>query len=292
MYITSLPADVVSRMPTPKGTALKILRACRRTDCHLRDLGAIVRTDPALSGRLIALSNSAMYGGERIVSIDDAVARLGTKAVSNVAVAFSLVDQHSSGRCLSFNYATFWSESLLMASASQHLGVAMNLGTSGSLFTVGLLAQIGKLALATAFPVEYSKLLLDENTEVGRMRAEITEFGFSSIDVTLSLMSLWGIPSDYSFPFSCYGSETFIKVNANARYIGRLHLAKTAWLVTLAISANRYEELYDGDSCIQSLRWLKLENDMLISLVNRIVEDKQSWLVLISKGLRIQGEIN
>ena len=160
MLHTALPADLIDRLPTPKGVALALTKACRRDDMNLEEIAKLVRTDPALTARLLALANAAASGGRAVVSVDEAVARMGLLRVSQVALAFSLIDQHGSGNCTNFDYAGFWNRSLLMAACAREFGSLSKLGVPADLFTVGLLAQIGRLGLATAFPKEYSNLMV------------------------------------------------------------------------------------------------------------------------------------
>ena len=50
-------------------------------DCEVEDVYRLIKTDPVLSGRLITLANSALFGTGRDETRDlqDAVARLGLK---------------------------------------------------------------------------------------------------------------------------------------------------------------------------------------------------------------------
>lgn len=148
------------QLPSPKGVALAIMELCRREDATTEAIARVVQTDPALTSRLLRLANSAIAGGGRpVVSIAEAVLRLGLKSVRQVAMGFSLVDQYQSGPCQAFDYNRFWSHSLLMAVAMQALGELARAGQPDELFACGLMARIGCLALATVHPVEYGDLL-------------------------------------------------------------------------------------------------------------------------------------
>ena len=52
-------------------------------DCEVEDVYRLIKTDPVLSGRLITLANSALFGTGRDETRDpqDAVVRLGMKQV-------------------------------------------------------------------------------------------------------------------------------------------------------------------------------------------------------------------
>ncbi len=147
-------------LPSPKGVALAIMQICRRDDASLEEIARVVQTDPVTSSRLLHMANAAQSACRPVASIPDAIMRLGLEAVRQLAMGFSLVDQYREGSCKGFDYATFWSHSLLMAVAMQELGKLTRIASPDELFACGLMARIGYLALATLYPDDYSRLLL------------------------------------------------------------------------------------------------------------------------------------
>ncbi|MBS0003079.1 MAG: HDOD domain-containing protein, partial [Thioalkalivibrio sp.] len=110
------------RLPSPKGVALAVMRLARRDDVTMEKIAEVVQTDPAITGRLIRLANSALHAGRPVAALRDAVVRLGLCTVSQVTLGFSLVDQYRDGPCKAFDYERFWSRSLLMALAAREFG--------------------------------------------------------------------------------------------------------------------------------------------------------------------------
>lgn len=113
---------ISGQLPSPKGVALAIMEISRREDATADEVARVVQSDPALSSRLLRLANNAASGVRPLVSIREAVLRLGMKTVHQLAMGFSLVDQFLEGPCAAFDYPGFWSHSLFMAVASQELG--------------------------------------------------------------------------------------------------------------------------------------------------------------------------
>ena len=183
-------------LPSPKGVALAILELCRRDDTTLAEIARVVQTDPALSSRLLRQANSAAQGAARpIASVVDAIGRLGIGTVRNLAMGFSLVDQHQNGPCEGFDYQGFWSHSLLMALAAQSFGAMTKLGSSEELFACGLLAQVGRLSLATVYPAAYSKLLQDPDAAHKLSALEQEHLQTDHNELTAALLTEWGLPS-------------------------------------------------------------------------------------------------
>ena len=207
------------QLPSPKGVALAVLALSKRDDVSLGEIALTVQSDPALSGRLIRLANSAVHFSRPVVSVQEAVARQGVKAVCQLALGFSLLDQYRNGGCDAFDYQKYWSHSLLMGLAMQALGERVRVGDSSELFICGLLAQIGQLALATVYPQEYSAVLTDcqanptqalASHERARLDSDHTELG-------TAMMSDWGIPKVYTQPLALYESPDQLGNAQNSR---------------------------------------------------------------------------
>ncbi len=184
-------------LPSPKGVALAILELCRKDDATIAEVARIAQTDPALASRLIRQANSAAHGGGRpVASVTEAIMRLGMGTVRNLALGFSLVDQYQNGPCRPFDYQGFWSHSLLMGLAMQRFSNVTGAGSSEELFACGLLAQVGRLALATVYPVEYGRLL-DDQDSVARdlVVLEQEHLQTDHNELTAALLGEWGFPS-------------------------------------------------------------------------------------------------
>jgi two-component system, cell cycle response regulator len=184
-------------LPTPSGVGLVILRRTQDEDCALGELVECIQVDPALSGRLLKLANSAAWqGAERATTIHQAATRLGTRAVRGLALSFTLVSSNRTGNCRHFDYDRYWSYSLACATAAQVLAGERGLVDPAEAFTCALLSRIGMLALATVHPDGYSTLL---EAHRGRdsaelLEAETREFDIQHWEVTAAMMSDWGMP--------------------------------------------------------------------------------------------------
>jgi HD-like signal output (HDOD) protein len=283
MLHTALSPDAINRLPTPKGVALALAQACRREDVRLEEIAKLVRTDPALSGRLLALANAAAFGGRTLASADEAVLRMGLVRVSQLALAFSLIDQHGAGACANFNYAGFWNRSLLMAASASVFGTLRKIGPADELFTVGLLAQIGQLALATSFPREYSNLMALEIDRADLLRREKAITRTDHLELSVALMEHWGIPIDYARPFGLHEVGKPSQFSANPKLEERARLAHTAWQVALALSGKGISAMIDQPECTATLEWLHLAPDALEEHLQAIESQWRAWLQLIAR---------
>ena len=193
-----------------------------------------------------------------MVSVEETVSRMGLLRVSQLALAFSLIDQHGSGHCSAFDYTAFWNRSLLMAAASREFGSLRKLGVSGELFTVGLLAQIGCLALATAFPDAYAKLITQKLSRSELLQRQQSQMLTTEVQLSVDLMEHWGIPAEYARPFG---------LNETTELFPRpFHRSPARPPCPQCLGAGRHAgrpwhrtPRWTTPQCLAALQWLELE---------------------------------
>lgn len=219
-------------LPSPKGVALTLMQACRRDDVSVGEITELVKADPALSARLIQLANGAQQAGRPVVSLEDCVTRLGMNTVKNVALAFSLLDQHREGACTAFDYARYWRLSLWMALAMQALTARTRTGAPSEMFSCGLLARIGQLALATAHPQEY-QLLLESGVQGPQLLLREQEtLHTDHLSLSVELMRDWGFPAPLIEPIRHMEGSGIADADYDSRAQRLIDLVRLSYMVS------------------------------------------------------------
>ncbi|HZT79846.1 MAG TPA: HDOD domain-containing protein, partial [Gemmataceae bacterium] len=191
-----------NQLPSPTGVALAILRLAESDRTTALDIAQALQADPALSGRVLKIANSAYSGRTRpAASVREAVTQLGVRLVRNVALGFSLISQHGRGACRGFDYAGFWSRSLATAVAAQAASHHTGRIAPAEAFTCGLLAQVGRLALASVYAEDYSEVLAraDAHDPAALGRLERDRFATDHNELTAALLADWGLPAPCIF---------------------------------------------------------------------------------------------
>ncbi len=84
-------ADGEIELPMLPDVAMKILQATSDDDCDAARVSALVHSDPALASHVLKIANSPLFmPGVPIVSLRQAVARLGLSVLSEIAVTVSV----------------------------------------------------------------------------------------------------------------------------------------------------------------------------------------------------------
>lgn len=274
------------RLPSPSGTALAIMKLVNRDDVSINEVAKLVKTDPALSGRLLAFANSATFGIRRpVVNIQDAVMLAGMTSVSNFALSLSLVGDYKEGRCRGFDYEAYWAKSLLLGVIITAIMVRERTVPPEEAFTFGILSDIGRLALATAWPDLYDECAgMTDNKLLSLREQEL--FAIDHDALTLMLLKDWGLPPIFldALSQSHLGIENDMQVTRTIRLAKQLVFAEHISKYCLAGEIGRQALLPDLEIAASQF---SLNSEVLANFVNDILLQWQEW----GKSIGVATEI-
>lgn len=193
---------LTGQLPSPTGVGLAILELTRGEDYAMGDITRVIQSDPALTGRILKIANSAGFAGSQpVTTVGQAAMRLGVRSVRNVALGFTLVSGNRSGTCPGFDYERYWADSLAIAVMAQGLAELLHSVPPADAFTCGLLSGVGTLALASIHPDRYAQML-----ERGRrpgadalMILEHETFDLDHCELAAAMLRDWRLPESFAF---------------------------------------------------------------------------------------------
>lgn len=183
-------------LPSPRGVALALINLTRRDDVPTQEFVRVLRGDQALVAKVIKVANGVVgYRSRPIVSVSEALTVLGVSALRNTVLGLSLLDHYRKGMCEGFDYGRFWGAAIFCASACQALSAHVRIVPADEIYSVGLLKTVGELALATLYPHEYSRILMDSaGDQRKRLGLELDSFFVSSAELGAAMLADWGVP--------------------------------------------------------------------------------------------------
>ncbi len=189
-----LPQLEKGNCPSPSQSTLALMELLQKENASLDEAARLIRLDPILVAKTIKLANSPIYRPTRpIVSLDEALMRIGLQVVVRMALGLALINGKFSSTP-GFDLNHFWLASLLRAIAMQALAKEMGNWPAGEIFIFGLLSEIGSLMMVCTAP-EKSTIFSNEVLSFAEQKIlEKNEFGFSRHDLTAALMRQWRLP--------------------------------------------------------------------------------------------------
>lgn len=176
---------------------LDIMEAVQSPECSLQRIGEIAARDPALSAKLLHLSNSAFFGyGRAIHNVTDAVQVLGVNVVKSLALTAPLFSSFDPHKCSAFPIQQVWEHSLRTAILGARIaGLELDELRSEQAFTVGVMHDIGKLVLADQLADRYGAVLAESATTGQPLfEVELKHLGATHADIGGYLLGLWNLP--------------------------------------------------------------------------------------------------
>jgi two-component system, cell cycle response regulator len=264
-------------MPSPQGVALAVLELTQKHDASIQTLTHLVQTDPAMSGRILRYAN-AVHGGSlrRIASLPHAIVFLGLFRVRQIALGFSLVDHYRSGACEAFDYLGYWTASLATGITAQQVAAQAQCPPDES-FTCGLLSNIGRLALATLFPNDYTHILQQNLPNLQLRDAEISHFGLDHAALTAELLQDWGLPEIFYQAVRYHEQPTEAPFAAGSRaqtLTAALHFSSKVGALLNLDATQRWDQV---PSLYQAAAQIGLEDQHVPPLVESVVSQWQDW---------------
>jgi two-component system cell cycle response regulator len=277
-------------LPSPKGSALKVIELCQRDNVTLPEIIQVLQIDPAMVGRILKLANSAAFGRPRpaVALTPDVLMSIGIQSVRQVVLAFSLVSGNREGHCPDFDYELFWSRSAATGVAAQLLGAATRAAPPAELFTVGLLANIGRMALAALHAERYGALI----TEAGGQFApplttlEQKTFGHTHLDVAAAMMRDWGLPKLFTDAVLFHETPQLADFGIETRS-GRLaYCLKLATQLADLCFLPQQERGSEFFKLLPQAKELGIPDGNLVALGDQMLREWKDWSAMLELGVR------
>ena len=187
---------VAQALPAAPRIFARVSALLNDENSSIDEITSLLKRDPALTARILRMSNSVAYAGnEPVDSLDEAVQRVGfgdTYRIVGFATAAQVVQQHLGFYGVSA--AQFRENALLTALIMERLADLAGLDTR-SAYTAGLLRSIGKVALnrlgaSRAGPGSY-----EDDGHGPLLEWEMSRCGTDNAQVAALVLEEWRFPA-------------------------------------------------------------------------------------------------
>jgi putative nucleotidyltransferase with HDIG domain len=275
-FVEGLTKEISSKsliFPTSLNITMRIRRALGDPDASTNDIARIVGSEPVLSGQLLRLSNSVVFGaGSKPISdVRNAITRLGFSMVRNVAISVGMqqLKQSKASGAAPPVIDALWKRSVRISALSYVLTRRLTRLNPDTAMLAGLLHDIGKFYILNRAR-DYTELFSDENA-----LWEIVDQWH--VDIGQAILESWEIPEEISAAVR------------NFRDAGRTHIgppdisdivAVADFLDTLSYPSRSPKSVSELPK--QSLDRLKLDQEKIESLLEEA--KKELALILTAIG--------
>lgn len=197
-----LVVQQLNSLPTLPAVAARLLQVTIDSRTQAQEVVGLIESDPSLAGKIIALASGVHSGlRRRTVSVSKAVVLLGFNAIRNAVLSIQVFEvladpRRAESDAGAVDLAGLWRHSLAVACATKMLVPYFDVKTDPEeAFVCGLLHDIGKLALATALPKSFARVVQLSDSSLANI-ADV-EQQILGIDHTIAgkrLAEKWRLP--------------------------------------------------------------------------------------------------
>ncbi len=266
-----------NKLYTLPDICLQLNSLVNRDNSSVEDIACLVSHDPALTFRVLKLANSALYSRKgNISTIDDAIQKIGTDELCNIAIATSAALVFKGAGRNKINLKDYWQHSVFTAILARELYQLKTKKKQGTMFVAGLLHSIGFLIVLERLPyymVKLDDVVGDEHKERGFEKGTL---GFTFVDISSELLKKWQLGDELidivSNQYSAHNSENnFLSCSClNAAIDISDHIFETSHVESMSIINNISEQHH-----------LELESDALSTVIGRSVDSVHNIVKII-----------
>jgi len=195
-------------LPTLSDAVVSILKLIADEKTSTRQVAEVIKRDVSLSGRILKVANSSLFGfRQNISSIDQASVALGSNAIRNMALSLAVINILPPAE--NEKLSKLWQSSLLVGIAAREFSKLQNYPDTEDAFTAGLLHDIGMIAMYKFDPKKALKLFKTIEEE-GRPSLEYEKklFGIDHQEAGRLLASSWKLPETITDVISLHHSAS------------------------------------------------------------------------------------
>lgn len=225
----------------------------------LTQISECIQQDPALTAKILKVSNSPFYGmRQHVGTLKLALVILGVREVRNIVLGVSVFDMLRDGTIEPRFMQDFWKHSVLVAGMSKRMNIHLALGLQGEDFIAGLLHDMGKMVLLRYLGPQYKSICAEADREprlLPKMEAET--LGFDHADAAAAVAGHWNLPQTLN-------DAIWLHHEAPGRVLPQAKDPQLAALVRIANYA-AHDDLAREDaevlsSCSDEEAWVTLAN--------------------------------
>jgi putative nucleotidyltransferase with HDIG domain len=217
----------IAALPTPSPVLRRVAAVVADPASSVPQVVEALKLDPAITGKILRLANSAYIGMPKSVSsLHNAVVLLGLKRIQSIILVSQFTDPFNGEKsALPFPLERFWRHSTTLALIAESIGRHLKRYESvdeQEIFSAAILHDIGKLVLAVHDP----SVLAGANERGARerlpfFRAENGHFSHTAIGALLS--DQWGFPTELSLAIANHHAPD--RAGGHERFVSIIHVA-------------------------------------------------------------------
>ncbi|MFT6101608.1 MAG: HD-like signal output (HDOD) protein [Granulosicoccus sp.] len=243
----------------------KVLSLTQDPNSNALQLANILQSEPTLSGHVMCIANSAAYSpASNLVSLQQAITRLGITEISNIAIAASLNNKLFKAQGYEQHVANIWQHALLTARWSKEVARKQRKNVEAA-FLCGLLHSVGNIVILQTI----ADFRSSQDSIMGDYDLDVLFTQFQS-DICAVIAQTWGLPTIITEAITYH--NRFDDAPSHADIAAAVHFSSQMAMHTCDELVLPLEELRQS-SALRILNFYPDDIDELLACAPTIMQD-------------------
>jgi HD-like signal output (HDOD) protein len=176
----------------------RVIASLVHEDVSFAKVAELIEKDTVLTGNILQLVNSPLYGVQGTVSsVRHAIALLGVHKLRNTVLGVSAAQMWRTVRTPSgWSMSEFNRHSVSVAILADLLSQHVPVGNAAGAFVAGLFHDLGLLLIAVGLPAEYKEIsLLCDKDPHRAQEHELEVLGTTHAELCAEALAIWNLPA-------------------------------------------------------------------------------------------------
>ena len=186
----------VNDLPPFSPTLNRLLATLAKEDASFSQIGDLIEKDTVVSGNILHLVNSALYGRRGTInSVRHAVSLLGVNKLRNAALGMSITRMWNDVRTPpKFSMARFNKHAAATAILADLLAQRLPVSYPEGAFVAGLLHDVGRLLIAIGLREEHQRITYLQEGGQPQLASELEVIGITHPELSAEALHIWQLP--------------------------------------------------------------------------------------------------
>ncbi|MEP3482629.1 MAG: HDOD domain-containing protein [Fuerstiella sp.] len=187
--------EAANQLPPLSNTVSELIRLFRNPDYKVEKVVKVVELDSSLTGMLLRLANSAVYGQPRTANAKTAIMRIGAGMVQAIAFASSVRPETKYDLSM-FNLTieSYWHHTLFVTAFAEELATSNVAKFEDEFQMSAVIHDYGKLVMSKTVNDEHKKAMASLDPELPDYQKEFIVLGVNHAEVSAVVCQHWGMP--------------------------------------------------------------------------------------------------
>lgn len=258
-------------------TIAKVLNVTQSESSGAKDLARAIEIDPVVVSSVLKVANSALYAKSngRIITIKDAIIRLGFTETKNIAISLSVMNLFSDEeRSIGFSREEFWFHSLATAIIAGKLAQRAHFAKPELAFICGLLHDFGIILLDEFFPAFLQTTLQSTMQKgVSFLKESKARWGMTHNDVVIRLFDAWNLPEEVKYVIKSFDNYENYENETNPALVQLVRIVGVSQIMAKSINLGRECDEFVSMIPNEIMKEIKIPIELNTNFFDRIIAE-------------------